>query len=84
MKGILRSISTIVSTALVFALLFIIPTMLIPVSEDLLKSINPEEMRLFFPLLLIVSLYISVTYYLLLKNTEKNRTTLFFSYFLRT
>jgi hypothetical protein len=77
MKNTLKSIITILSIALVFIIFFITPTMLIPVSEDIMNRTNPDEMQLFFPLLIVFSLYISVTYYFLLRNTEQKRTTLF-------
>ncbi|WP_157482934.1 hypothetical protein [Geofilum rubicundum] len=78
MKNTLKSIIAILSIALVFVLFFIIPTLLFPVSEDLLKGINPEEMQLFFPLLIIYSLYISISYFFLLRNMDQKRTALFF------
>lgn len=82
MKNTLILILTILSIALVFVLFFITPTLLIPVSEEIMESINQNEMQTFFPLLIIFSLYISVTYFLLLRNTEQKRTTLFFQFLL--
>ncbi len=67
----------LIAIALSFALFFMIPTLLIPVSEDFLKRINPQEMKFFLPLLLLFSSYISATYYLLLQNTKLKKTSLF-------
>lgn len=72
-----KSIITILSIALVFLLFFIAPTTLIPVSEDIMNRINTEEMQQFFPLLIVFSIYISVTYFLLIRNIEQKRTTIF-------
>jgi hypothetical protein len=54
-----------------------IPTIMIPVSDSLLSKINPDEMQLFFPLLLLFSIYIGITYFLLIKNTDLKKTSLF-------
>ncbi|MBU2465216.1 MAG: hypothetical protein KJ615_02650, partial [Bacteroidetes bacterium] len=77
MKNKLKSILIIVAIAIVFVIFFMIPTLIIPVSDDLLERINPQEMQSFFPLLMLYSLYMSVTYFLLLRNTEQKRSILF-------
>ncbi len=77
MRNIFKSFATILSIALVFSLVFMLPSFVLPISENLMKRINPEEMQLFFPLLILFSLYIGVTYYLLVKNTGQKRGILF-------
>lgn len=62
---------------LIFIFLFIIPTTLIPVSPSLLEKINPEEMKQFFPLLLILALYTTSAYWLLIKNVNEKKMLLF-------
>lgn len=78
MKKKLISVVQYLSVLLIFILLFIIPTVLIPVSPSLLEKINPEEMKLFFPLLLLLALYTTSAYWLLIKNTNQKKKVLFF------
>jgi hypothetical protein len=77
MKKNLISVTHFLLVFLIFILLFIIPTILIPVSPSLLGKINPEEMKLFFPLLLLLALYITSTYWLLIKNSNQKKMLLF-------
>lgn len=65
------------SVFLIFIFLFIVPTIFIPVSPSLLEKINPEEMKLFFPLLLLLALYTTSAYWLLIKNSNQNKLLLF-------
>lgn len=77
MNNILKSTLKVSSISLVFILVFMIPTILIPVSDSLLSKINQNEMQLFFPLLLLYSFYIGITYFLLIKNNDQKKSTLF-------
>ncbi len=77
MKKKLISVIQYFSVLLVFIVLFIIPTVIIPVSPILLEKINPEEMKWFFPLLLLVALYTTSAYWLLVKNTSQRKMSLF-------
>jgi len=77
MKKKLISVAQYLSVFLIFILLFIIPTVLIPVSPSLLEKINPEEMKLFFPLLLLLALYTTSAYWLLIKNSNQKKMLLF-------
>jgi len=77
MKKKLISIAQYSSVFLIFILLFIIPTVFIPVSPSLLEKINPEEMKLFFPLLLLLALYTTSTYWLQIKNSNQKKMMLF-------
>jgi len=76
---IAKLVSTIkfISVNLIFILLFITPTFILPVSKTLLERINPKEMELFFPLLFLFVLYISYTFWLLIKNTNQNKFMVF-------
>lgn len=76
MNNTIKSTLKISSIALVFIMVFLIPTMLMPVSDNLLGKINPDEMKLFFPLLVLFSLYLGFTYFLILKNTDQKKSTL--------
>lgn len=76
-KNTLKSLANLLLIALIFMLLFMLPTFFIPVSEALMKSMDPNEMKLFFPLLMLFSMFIAVTYYLLINNTEQKRGILF-------
>ncbi|WP_338357958.1 hypothetical protein [Yeosuana marina] len=77
MKKNLISAIQLISVVLIFILLFITPTVIIPVSKSLLERINPKEMELFFPLLLLFALYISYSYWLLIKNTNQSKLKVF-------
>lgn len=77
MKKKIISVAQYLSVFLIFILLFIIPTVLIPVSPSLLEKINPEEMKLFFPLLLLLALYTTSAYWLLIKNSNQKKMLLF-------
>ncbi len=77
MKKKLISVAQYLSVFLIFILLFILPTVLIPVSPSLLEKINPEEMKLFFPLLLLLALYTTSAYWLLIKNSNQKKMLLF-------
>ncbi len=77
MKKNLTSSIKYLSVFLVFIVLFIIPTILLPVSPSLLEKINPEEMKSFFPLLLLVALYLTSAYWLLIKNINQNKIVTF-------
>lgn len=77
MKKKLVYLAQYLSVFLIFILLFIIPTVLIPVSPSLLKKINPEEMKLFFPLLLLLTLYTTSAYWMLIKNSNQKKMLLF-------
>ena len=74
-----KLVSTIqfISVILIFILLFITPTVILPVSKSLLEWINPKEMELFFPLLLLFALYISYSFWLLIKNTNQSKFKVF-------
>ncbi|MFD0837395.1 hypothetical protein ACFQ0I_16570 [Mariniflexile aquimaris] len=76
MKKLISAIQFI-SIVLVFILLFITPTAILPVSKSLLERINPKEMELFFPLLLTFSIYISYSYWLLIKNTNQSKLSVY-------
>jgi Kef-type K+ transport system membrane component KefB len=84
MNNTLRPILTMVSIALVFMLFFIVPALLIPVSENLLKKINPEEMQSFFPLLILYSLYMSLPIICSLAILNRNEPPCFCSCYLHT
>ncbi len=73
----LKSFILFLSIAIVFILVFLIPTIVIPVSDKVLKMMNPDEMKLFFPLLVLFAIYTSITYWLVINNTDLNKTTLF-------
>ena len=77
MKNKIISSAQYLLVFLIFIFLFIIPTTLIPVSPSLLKKINQEEMKLFFPLLILMALYTSSAYWLLIKNTSQKKMLLF-------
>jgi hypothetical protein len=77
MKNLLKSSLLLLSIVFVYIFLFMIPTILIPVSDKLLKMLNPDEMKLFFPLLLLLAFYISFSYWLLINNTDQKKITLF-------
>lgn len=70
MSKILKTSMLFVSIVLLFMLVFLIPSMLIPVSKTLLERLNSEEMKMFFPLLLAVAVYISFTFWLFLNNLK--------------
>ena len=73
MRTLLKSSLLIISMALIFMLVFMIPSMVIPVSATLLERLNPEEMKSFFPLLLVLALYVSVTFWLFLNNMKPQK-----------
>lgn len=77
MKQKIISAIQYLSVFLIFIFLFIIPTILIPVSPSLLEKINPEEMKLFFPLLILLALYTASAYWLLIKNSNQKKILLF-------
>jgi len=77
MKKTFTSFFVFLSIILVFVVVFLIPGMVIPVSEQLLKKLNPEEMKSFFPLLLLLSFYTSLAYWLLIRNTHEKKLILF-------
>ncbi len=77
MKTKIISVLKYLSVFLIFIFLFIIPTVLIPVSPSLLEKINPQEMKLFFPLLLLLALYITSSYWLLINNSSQKKMFLF-------
>jgi hypothetical protein len=77
MKITLKSSLLFLSVVLVFIIVFILPSILIPVSDQVIKMMKPDEMKLFFPLLLLLALYISFSYWLLIKNTDQKKTSLF-------
>lgn len=77
MKNQIISATQYLLVFLIFIFLFIIPTTLIPVSPSLLEKINPEEMKQFFPLLLILALYTTSAYWLLIKNVNEKKMLLF-------
>ena len=77
MKNKIISATQYLLVFLIFIFLFIIPTTLIPVSPSLLEKINPEEMKQFFPLLLILALYTTSAYWLLIKNVNEKKMLLF-------
>lgn len=62
---------------LIFIFLFIVPTVLIPVSPSLLERINPEEMENFFPLLLLFAFYMAGSYWLVINNSDQKKMALF-------
>ena len=74
-----KLVSTIqfISVILIFIFFFITPTVILPVSKSLLEWINPKEMELFFPLLLLFALYISYSFWLLIKNTNQSKFKVF-------
>lgn len=73
----LKSSLLFLSIVLVFIFVFLIPNILIPVSDKLVKMVNTDEMKLFFPLLLLLAFYISFSYWLLINNTDQKKITLF-------
>lgn len=77
MKKKLVYVAQYLSLFLIFILLFIIPTVLIPVSPSLQEKINPEEMKLFFPLLLLLALYTTSAYWMLIRNSFQKKILLF-------
>jgi hypothetical protein len=77
MKNKIISATQYLSVFLIFIFLFIFPTILIPVSPSLLEKINPEEMKLFFPLLILLALYTASAYWLLIKNSNQKKMLLF-------
>lgn len=77
MKSTVISSLRFLSVFLVFTVLFILPSVVIPVSPALLKETNPEEMELFFPLFLLFALYISGSYWLWVRNTNTNKRKVF-------
>ncbi len=77
MKTILISSIQYLSVFLIFIFLFIIPTVLLPVSPSLLDKINPDEMKVFFPLLLLLALYTTSAYWLLIKNSNQSKILIF-------
>lgn len=77
MKRKLISSIQYLSVFVIFIFLFILPTVLLPVSPSLLEKINPEEMKLFFPLLLLLALYTTSAYWLLIKNSNQRKILIF-------
>ncbi len=77
MNKTLKSTLSFSSILLVYLFVFLTPSMLMPVSDKLLKMIDPDEMKFFFPLLLLLAFYISLTYWLVIKNTDEKRMTVF-------
>ena len=77
MNKLLKSSLLFLSIVLVFIFVFLIPSILLPVSDKLMKMLNPDEMKLFFPLLLVLAFYISFPYWLLIHNTDQKRNILF-------
>ena len=77
MKTKIISTTQYLMVFVIFIILFIIPTTLIPVSPSLLEKINPEEMKLFFPLLILLALYTASAYWLLIKNSNQKKMLLF-------
>ena len=77
MKKILISTAQFISVLLIFILLFISPSVLIPVSTSLLEKMNPDEMKLFFPLLLLFALYMTSSFWLLIRNSSHKKSTVF-------
>lgn len=79
MKKIIKSFRQFTTTTLVFMLVFIIPGVLLPLPEKIVKvmSPDPEEMKLFVPLLLILACYITISYNLLIKNSNWNKKIFF-------
>lgn len=76
MKKTVSNILIFSLTCFVFLIVFISPSIFIPVSEEILKRLNPEEMNLFFPLLLLLAIYISITYLLLIRSSELSKKSL--------
>ena len=72
MKKIALAAGKITLLAMVFIVLFIFPTILLPVSEAVRNRISTEEMQGFLPLLLLFALYVSVSYYLLLLHRRQS------------
>ncbi|MBU1009771.1 MAG: hypothetical protein KKD74_06515 [Bacteroidetes bacterium] len=77
MKRNLISKLQFVSVLLVFIVLFIVPTLILPVSKSLLERMNPKEMELFFPLLLLFGCFIACSFWLLINNTTQSKLTVF-------
>lgn len=73
MKKMLKSSLLFVSIAIIFVLVFMIPPVLIPVSDTMLEMLNPEEMKWFFPLMLVLAFYVSVTFWLFLNNMKPEK-----------
>jgi hypothetical protein len=77
MNKLLKSSLLFLSIVLVFIFVFLIPSILLPVSDKLMKMLNPDEMKLFFPLLLVLAFYISFPYWLLIHNTDQKKKVFF-------
>ncbi len=79
MKSALKSISQFIVSSLMFLMVFIIPGMVLPVPDKLASVMTPnlEEMKLFFPLLLLFSCYMAYSYGLLLKNSNHTKIVFF-------
>lgn len=73
----LKSVTLFLSIVVIFVLAFLTPTMVIPASDDVLKMMDADQMELFFPLLVLFALYTSITYWLVIKNTDVNKIRLF-------
>ncbi len=69
----LKSILLFTSLVVIFMLVFMIPSMMIPVSKTLLERLNPKEMEMFFPLLLALSVYFAVTFQMYLNNMKAEK-----------
>jgi len=77
MNKTLKSSLLFLSIVLVFIAVFIFPSIALPISDQLLKMMKPDEMKFFFPLLLLLAFYISFSYWLLIQHTNQNKTFLF-------
>lgn len=79
MKRYIKSTLHFILFYLIFIICFVLPGMLIPRSEKMAKILvlSDEEMQYFLPLLLLFGLYMTITYWLLIKNVNEKKTTLF-------
>lgn len=77
MKNKIISATQYLLAVLIFIFLFIFPAIIIPVSPSLLQRIDPEEMKLFFPLLILLALYTASAYWLIIKNANQRKIRLF-------
>lgn len=68
------------ATLLFFIVAFVIPAIFVPVPDKFkeIMTLDPQQMKLFFPLLFIFAVYISIAYGLLIRNTHQKKTNLFF------
>lgn len=77
MNSTFKSMVLLITLTFVFLILFMLPSILLPVSEAVTDMMNAEEMKWFFPLLLLFALYQSTTFWLLLKNSNESAMKLF-------